>query len=289
MRLQRLLDREFDPAFARRASIILRNIDIRNGDTVLDIGCGRGFYLMAVALGWPGVRLYGIDTNKKHVEYAINTLKSAAPRMPVKVTVADGMKLPFASSAINRIICSEVLEHVSKDTVLLSEIYRVLKPGGVAMVSVPVENYPFLWDPLNYVSEYLSGRHMPSHIWWLAGIWADHQRLYRKADLLRKVQKTGFSVANVWHTTRYSIPFAHFLLYGIGKNLVEKGWVDAGFNRFSTDAPQSWIARTVKAIIRTADRFNDDGEKVSDKSRFVNLVLKLEKPEVRSGIFGKKA
>lgn len=54
-----------------------------------------------------------------------------------RFVVADGTKLPFADGTIAQVVCSEVLEHVENDQGAISELGRVLKPGGTAYITVP--------------------------------------------------------------------------------------------------------------------------------------------------------
>ena len=60
--------------------------------------------------------------------------------------VADGTKLPFKDDAVDRIVCSEVLEHVEQDDVALAEIGRVLDDHGIAYVTVPCRQFYFASD-----------------------------------------------------------------------------------------------------------------------------------------------
>ncbi len=150
----------------------------------------------------------------------------------MRLIKADATNLPFSDKTFDRVIASEILEHIPNDQKAISEIYRVLKPGSIAMITVPNKNYPFFWDPLNWLLERIYSWHVPSNIWWLAGIWADHERLYDENGLKNKLEKVGFKIEKVWYSTHFCFPFSHFLLYGIGKNLVEKGLAQ-NFSRFS--------------------------------------------------------
>ena len=75
---------------------------------------------------------------------AMQTLKRVQGRG--RYVVADGTKLPFASSALDQVICSEVLEHVEDDQAAIDELARVLKPGGIAFVTVPHRKAYFAAD-----------------------------------------------------------------------------------------------------------------------------------------------
>lgn len=49
----------------------------------------------------------------------------------------DGVRLPFADSSFEQVLCTEVLEHVSSPVALLRDIHRVLAPGGLLIMTVP--------------------------------------------------------------------------------------------------------------------------------------------------------
>ena len=89
--------------------------------------------------------------------------------------------------------------------------------------------------------------HIDKNIWWLAGIWADHERLYTKKEVATILRKERFRIEELREIIHWSWPFAHFLLYGIGKNLVERlGMTE--FSRFNSK-PRP-VARTVSRIFR---------------------------------------
>ena len=221
--LAALLAHEIDPAFACRASLILRHLSTAGDGAILDVGCGRGFYVNAVAALYPRAAVVGADYSAEYLAAARQRTQSPAAAF----ARADARALPFPSSAFDAVVCSEVLEHIEEDAAALAELHRVLRDDGLLLISVPHRQYPFLWDPLNWILERAFGTHVPAHIWWLAGIWADHVRLYTGEELTGAVRAAGFAIEEVWFTTPRSLPCAHFLLYGIGKNIVERGYCPA--------------------------------------------------------------
>src|SRR3989338_4535203 len=182
------LQKEIDPAFRRRATILVRELDALPGMKVLDVGCGRGFYETLLSIEYSKLQLTGIDSNDSYLKQA----KSRNQRLPrgnkAQFLKEDAAGMKFKNGSFDRVICTEVLEHIGQDESVLKEIRRVDRKGGVALFTVPVVNYPFLWDPANFILERAFGVHLPSSIWWLSGIWADHVRLYREESLLQKLK-----------------------------------------------------------------------------------------------------
>jgi len=76
----------------------------------------------------------------------------------------------------------------------------------------------------------LFNTHINKDIWWLAGIWADHERLYTVEEI-KSLLEEKFFIEDTEEYISWCWPFAHFLFYGIGKNLVEL-FSFKEFNRF---------------------------------------------------------
>lgn len=267
-KLRNLLAAEVDPAFAARAGMIIDALEEVQPARVLDIGCGRGFYLHVLTQLDFVREIEGVDANLAYLELA----RRSAADSRVRVQQAVIEQLPFPDDHFDFAICSEVLEHLADDSAGLREVHRVLKPGGTLMVSVPDRNFPFLWDPINWTLMRFLGTHVPKDIWWLAGIWADHERLYAPGALRQVSEAAGFSVERMRTVVSHCLPFSHFLLYGIGKNLVERlGF--AQFDRFNY--ADKGLSRYVAAIFRWPTRFDVE----SESAPAVDIVARLVKGE----------
>ena len=187
--------------------------------------------------------------------------------------------LPFADASFDKLVISEVLEHVADDAAAMSEVARVLRPGGVCAITVPNADYPVLWDPLNYTRERLGLGHFKDEP--LSGIWTDHERLYTKREVARVVEAAGMQVTDVRLETRYSFPFSHNVLYGLGKYLVEHNF--AGRNgkgqgsrfAFWTEEPGLTPSRLLAGAFTAFDRFNRDRY---EDGASVNICLRAVKP-----------
>lgn len=247
--LDALLKNESDLAFRRRVPLVVGYLDPRTGERILDCGCGMGFTLRVLAQLYD-CRLFGVERNPETVRRARSELDAS-----VGVARADATRLPFPDAAFDKVLMTEVLEHIPDEQAALREIRRVLRPGGIYVLSVPNANYPFWWDPLNKSLEALLHTHFPSHIWWLAGIWADHERLYTPEGIRSALQRAEFEVEGVQPFTHYCLPFHQLLVYGIGKNLLQRGLL-----------PES--------LARSADRFRSD-ENTGSALNPMNLALRL--------------
>jgi len=114
----------------KRISVLLGFADINENDKVLEIGCGIGNILERIKKG----HLYGVDISEVQIERAKKRLGSG-----VNLTKAPGESLPFEDKFFDKIICTEVFEHVLEPQLIINEMKRVLKDGGIISLSIPNE------------------------------------------------------------------------------------------------------------------------------------------------------
>lgn len=259
-------------AYRRRTRLLIEYLDLVDGDRVFDCGCGPGFHLRLMAALRP-LELVGLDADPGQIRKAMQA------QTPAALVHGDCAHLPFQDCSFDKVLLTEVLEHVPDDLIALTEIFRVLRPGGLLAVSVPHARYPFRWDPISSVWTALGCA--PIRRGPLVGIWTNHLRLYLPCELDTVAREAGFVVEAIEEVTHHCPPFAHFLLYGIGKPLVERGLVPAprraqpaaGVRHGRPPLPLRLVLAYCRAIDRRNDRPGSRGE-----STFVNVVVKARKP-----------
>lgn len=195
-----------DMALKRRARNIVEELEISNGDKILDIGCGNGYYLSLLNRLNLNVVLVGIDNDK----VALRDAKIFISNDKVKLIYGNAQNLPFKNNSFDKLIMSEVIEHVEDEKKVLREAIRVIKKGGILTLTTCNIDYPFLWDPINWVLQHLFNTHIRKGFW--AGIWNQHLRLYKKNEVSKLVKETGFRIDNEKILTGWCFPFNHYLI-----------------------------------------------------------------------------
>lgn len=154
-------------------TVDFERLALRPGMTVLDAGCGQGRH--SLELLRRGCRALALDLNLDDLKYTRFLLTSIqreggspaldggdtkkrqdgenpqdqgashGPPPPYLVLRGDALHLPFQAASFERVLCSEVLEHVDDPRQAAAELARVLKPGGVLAASVPTPGTEWLY------------------------------------------------------------------------------------------------------------------------------------------------
>jgi SAM-dependent methyltransferase len=105
---------------------------------VLDVGCSSGFMLRLMREQLPHAAIIGSDFVRRSLE----NLATDLPDVPL--LQFDLMRCPLPDNSVDAVILLNVLEHIKDDSAAMLQVYRILKPGGIAVVEVP--SNPRLYD-----------------------------------------------------------------------------------------------------------------------------------------------
>ena len=160
-------------------------LGLQPGDRVLDVGAGFGRHVFECARR--GARVVALDYAADEVVQTRDTLAAMVteheitPDRLIGVLRGDGTRLPFPDATFDVVITSEVLEHIQDDVAAISEMVRVLKPGGRFAATVPA----FLPETVNWKlsDEY----HAPKSV-------GGHVRIYGRTELQAKLRSAGLDV-----------------------------------------------------------------------------------------------
>lgn len=162
-------------------TVDFRYFPLRAGETVLDLGCGEGRHTIAARLQSP-VTAIGVDLSFGDLAAARDKFAHFDAAQSgdghFGLANANALQLPFADNTFDKVICSEVLEHIPDYRAVLVEIRRVLKPGGLFCASVP--------------------RQWPEKIcWWFSDAYHNveggHLRIFDARELDGQIRGLGFT------------------------------------------------------------------------------------------------
>lgn len=123
-------------SFRRRLDFFRPRLDahVRVGQTWLDAGCGSG--VLARELAARGADVIALDGSPAMLAEARRV--GALPGQNIRYDLVSSIEqLPLPDAVVDGIMCSSVLEYVGSPTVTLVEFHRVLRPGGILMLTVP--------------------------------------------------------------------------------------------------------------------------------------------------------
>lgn len=145
---------------------------------ILDIGCSSGFLLADLIAAFPRAHVMGADV----VLGPLLNLAKASPEIPL--LHFDLTRCPLPDNSVNVAVLLNVLEHIENDVLAIQQLFRILKPGGIAVIEVPAG--PELYD---IYDELLM-----------------HYRRYKSPGLRRLFLEAGFSVLNQSHLGFFLYP-----------------------------------------------------------------------------------
>jgi SAM-dependent methyltransferase len=155
-------------------------LGLRAGERALDLGCGAGRHAFEMYRRGADVVAFDSDADAlagvREMLAAMRGAGEAPEGAEADVKEGDARSLPFGDAEFDRIVAAEILEHVPEDVQVLSELARVLRPGGTAALTVP--------------------RWFPEVVCWMLSrdyhdVPGGHIRIYTAAELIDKAEQAG--------------------------------------------------------------------------------------------------
>lgn len=133
---------------------------------MIELGCGNGNVLKY--LHQQGINIEGSDL-------FLEALKFCQQIINVPLYQINALRTPFRDASYDIIGLFDLLEHIKNDAELLKEAYRICKPQGKIILTVPAHQ----------------------HLWSYFDVLSHHQRRYCKKELVNKLEKAGFQIEKI--------------------------------------------------------------------------------------------
>lgn len=209
--------KHYFPTFRTRWLFLERALsDLGRAPRILHVGCGEGDLDHGIYLHCD--RLTACDLNEADVEHA----RTVNNGLGIDYRVEDATAMTFADGSFDAIVCMEVIEHVSAPEKLLSEIARVLKPSGRAILTCPSERFPATYDPINFALAPLK-KHVP-----LGAYAFGHDWLVREATLDTWLDRAGLRAVRREHLTGWIAAATELYWTGLAVRLLKPNAANVG-------------------------------------------------------------
>jgi SAM-dependent methyltransferase len=230
-------------------------LGLRPGDRVLDIGCGFGRHSYEVLRR--GGKVVSADLAHPELKQTLGTFRAMADDEPIpdgahgSAAQSSILDLPFPDGTFDRVIASEVLEHIPDDEAAMWELARVTKPGGTIAVTVPRAGQEVVCWVLSTEYHNTPGGHV---------------RIYRQSQIVNRLEGAGFKFKGVGFAHALHTPY-WWLRCAVGPKNEGNPLVKA-YRSFL-----EWDIMTAPPLVRTT-------EKILNPVLGKSLIVYLEKPEL---------
>ena len=201
----------FQPSAVARMKFVRRVVEtIPSPEAIVaDLGCGSGAMLCEVLKLRPTWTGFGLDISEAAINYSRRLAAHKGVAARTQFQAGSLSHLPFASSSLDIVIASEVVEHLPWPERVFKELSRVLVPGGLLLVTMPVQS------------------HTPAHM----------HSLNSEYELCNLIERAGLAVSSIqtkWHVS-YGDDRKHIFAVAEAKREVE---ADAEAAVYSLSLPQ---------------------------------------------------
>lgn len=173
-------------------TVDLERLRLKAGETLLDAGCGEGRHCFGALER--GARVVGLDLDRASLKRAAGALRFRAQELGSfgAMLQGDTFALPFRDATFDKVICSEVMEHVHDYRAAARELARVTRPHGLVAVTIPTATSENLY--LRLGDDYFESP-------------GGHIRIFRPRELARGLAEAGLATIGVGFAHALHTPY----------------------------------------------------------------------------------
>ncbi len=119
---------------------IVQQLDMPPGSHALEIGCGPGLAIQAIAARFPESHIVGIDRSRRMVQQARHRNAASIQSGRIEIREADANSLPFPDATFDTVVAVHVLYFWTDPVATLRAIHRVMRPGGQIVLGYALEH-----------------------------------------------------------------------------------------------------------------------------------------------------
>jgi SAM-dependent methyltransferase len=216
--------------------------DLRAGDLLLDLGCGFGRHTYEALVR--GADVISCDMALPELEAIRNTAPILVDdglfdgSLTYQQVQGDGTRLPYADESFDKVIASEVLEHVPDDQAAYDEFMRILKPGGTIAVTVPA-TFPekICWK---LSDEYYAPKAVGGHV-----------RIYTEDEVREKLRGAGLDPVDSHRAHALHAPYWWIRCVVGVNNEIDDNWTVKTYHKLLEwdIVKQPWLTRTAEKLL----------------------------------------
>lgn len=183
----------------------------------LNLGTGEGDYDRMVAAHC--AQLLGCDVNEEDLAHA-RQLNADVPKLRYEVN--NALELSYPDQSFDLIVSCEVIEHVGRPEKMVQEMARVLRPGGIAIMTFPSREFPISYDPINRIWQWL--RKTGDREFKISqGAYAfGHDYLIGSEDFKHWAKGAGFEILEFQGLSRHLVGILEVYWTGVAQSIFKK-------------------------------------------------------------------
>lgn len=183
----------------------------------LNLGTGEGDYDRMIAAYCQ--ELVGCDVNEEDLVHA---RQLNAGVMNLRYEVNNALELTYPDQTFHLIVSCEVIEHVGRPEKMVQEMFRVMKPGGIAIMTFPSREFPVTYDPINRIWQLTRGDGSREYAVSQGAYAFGHDYLIGSEDFKQWATKAGFEILEFEGLSRHLVGLLEVYWTGIAQSIFKK-------------------------------------------------------------------